>query len=293
MQQVRIFTPSEILRPGDPGPPDLSKFINKFLAQGDSWFSIGALPPTATTNLLSGLVLEKSACAVNCARPGKKLVHMVDAHRDPAFVDLLLGIDAMPWNGILLSGGGNDLIDALRTPPVDKYGKPIPRGQRLLLTPAERGNAVDPEDFVSEDGWQLFEAHLIPQFLEFVAKRDDPHSKSQGVPIVAHTYDFVTPRNAGAGLGQGPWLFPALMTYAVPDALWDAISDLFIKRLSTLMHGLQLPELYVVDTQGTCIRADMGSQGSNEDWANEIHPNRSGYSKLSKVFGAGIDLAMH
>ena len=48
MHPLHIIQPSELLHPADGTVPDFAPFRYKFLAQGDSWFSIGAVPPTGT-----------------------------------------------------------------------------------------------------------------------------------------------------------------------------------------------------------------------------------------------------
>lgn len=291
MPSITTITPGQLLNPGE-NPVDLNLFRHRFLAQGDSWFSFGSLLPWATGNLINPLRLAASACAVNCARPGKQLVHMVDSRRDPGFLSLLIGIQAIAWSGILLSGGGNDLIDALSTPSVDAAGQAVPPALRLLRTPAERGRVTAPAGYVSEAGWATFEAHLVAQFHEFVAVRDAAASLSRGVPVFVHTYDVITPRDAGAGLNHGPWLAPALRAYAIPPADWQALTRHLLQRLATLMQALALPNLHVVQTQGTLVAAAPGSSGSSNDWENEIHPNPGGYAKLAAVLGAAIDAVM-
>ena len=292
MPAIKLLRPAEVFGSGEAGPADLSPYRWKFLAQGDSWFSFGSLFPPATGNLLLPLRLRGAACAVDCAHPGRELVHMVDARREADFINLLVGNDEMPWDAILLSGGGNDLIDAIGTPAVDAGGNAVDPGLRLLLTAAERGSVSSADGYISEAGWATFDAHLTAQFHEFVGVRDHPRSKSQGVPIFVHTYDFVTPRNAGAGLGFGPWLAPALQAYAVPPEDWDALGRRFLQRLSALMLALDLPALTVVQTQGTLTPAADGSTGRSNDWENEIHPDPDGYAKLAAVFGAVIDATM-
>ena len=293
MPAIQLIQPSAVLHPGEAGPVDFAPFEWRFLAQGDSWFSFGSLLPWATSNLLNPLELKASACAVNCAVPGKELVHMVDARRDPSFLNLLLGVFEMPWTALLLSGGGNDLIDAIRTPFIDRHGKPVDPALRLLLTPAERGDPANPDGYISEAGWATFEAHLVAQFHEFVAARDDARSQSQGVPIFCHTYDIVTPRNAGAGPNLGPWLWPALNAYGVPDDadIRIALARAFLERLEVLLLMLDLPNLHVVPTQGILEPADAVS-GPSHDWENEIHPNPGGYAKLAKRYGAAIDAVL-
>lgn len=275
---------------GNSNPFDFGPFTWKFLAQGDSWFSIGGF----TTNMLTPLALSQSAVAVNCAHPGWEMVRMVDARRAPDFVNLLLGRVAEQWDAILLSGGGNDVIDFLRTPLVDAQGRPVTRDFRPLLLPAERGNATAAKDFVSETGWALFSQYLEAQYHELVGMRDSPNSKSQGVPIFVHTYDWITPRFAPALPGiAGPWLAPEFQDkYSIPPILWDDLSDLFIGRLRALIRGLALPNVFAIDTMGCCNRADPGTTGQSGNWANEIHPDAGGYVKLAARFATGIDAAM-
>ena len=125
MQPMAIYSPWHL---GSSEPPDLSSPAYRFLAEGDSWFSIGALNPAKNSNLLFEMAFEQSACAVNCAAPGDTLRRMSQISTDRNFVELLCGRRARIWDGLLLSCGGNDLIDALQA-----RGTQIPPDRRLLL----------------------------------------------------------------------------------------------------------------------------------------------------------------
>ena len=46
-----VITPSQ-LKDSEAGGFDLKLFDKRYLAQGDSWFSIGHFPPWSTTNIL-------------------------------------------------------------------------------------------------------------------------------------------------------------------------------------------------------------------------------------------------
>lgn len=130
MKQIQVYTPAQVLNGEDPAP--LSSYILQFLAQGDSWFSIGAIPPSFTTNLFDGMCTSTiGACAVNCAMPGAKLSLMVSTTRDPQFMAFLNGVQSRQWAGLLLSGGGNDLIEAAQEPPTNTPD------MRLFATSAE------------------------------------------------------------------------------------------------------------------------------------------------------------
>jgi lysophospholipase L1-like esterase len=285
------YSPLDVLH-DRPRAGNFPQYARKFLAQGDSWFSFGSANALETGSLLDPMEFATHCCVVNCAHPGDVLAHMVEQRRETSFLNLPIGGQSWAWDAILLSAGGNDLIDFLRTPAVDGQGRPVAQNLRALLTKDERGAANTPEACISEEDWATFVQHIVPQFHEFVALRDSAASKCQGVPYFAHTYDFTTPHNAGAGLGAGPWLYPSLVAYGVPQRHWIGLTRRFLNRLAALMKALNLPNFHVIDTQGTLVPADLGSARDNHDWANEIHPNRDGYPKLAEVFAAGIAAGM-
>ena len=269
---------------------DLERFEKKYLAQGDSWFSIGHIPPWSTTNVLQQMVLSRSAVAVNCAHPGMELSHMADTSTEPAFLNLLNGSGnpklAWKWDAILMSGGGNDLIDAALAAPQAELDA------RLFLRADEWPASGGVERYLSQPGWQTFFDHLDLVLFNLLQERD--RNVNLGVPLLLHTYDFVTVRNAPAGLGFGPWLYKAMNdTYRIPATDWDALCDVLIRRLQTLMKNLgqkyAARKLIVVDTVGTLTRADPGTSGVSGDWENEIHPTPHGYSLLAKAWRGPID----
>ena len=269
---------------------DLERFEKKYLAQGDSWFSIGHMPPWATTNVLQQMALLRSAVVVNCAHPGMELSHMADTSTEPTFLNLLNGsgnkLLAWKWDAILMSGGGNDLIDAAQADP-----KAEPKA-RLLRRADEWPADGGVEGYVSEPGWQVFADHLDLVLFNLLEERD--RNVNQGVPLLLHTYDYVTVRNAPAGSGLGPWLYRAMKDiYRIPAADWDALSDTLIRRLQTLMRGLGQKyagrNVVVVDSVGTLTRAEPGTSGVSGDWENEIHPTPHGYSLLAQVWRGPLD----
>ncbi|MBV8603431.1 MAG: hypothetical protein JO224_01980 [Pelomonas sp.] len=279
---LHLIGPNDVSTPeGGLYPFDL--FAHRYLAQGDSWFSIGAIPPTATTNLLQPLQLAQAAVAVNCAIPGRALAHMTDRLGNPGFIKLL---DQWTWDALLLSGGGNDLIDAAQVGPDQ------PAALRLLATAAERPADPAPDDCISAPGWATFAAHLGQVFGEFMALRAT--GPNQATPLVLHDYAFLTPRFAPAGPGFGPWLAPALQAFDVPAPLWKPVADALLARLGALLHALvaahQDGTLQLVDSQTVAlVQADPASTGASGDFANEIHPAASGYARLAAAWAPVLD----
>ena len=274
------------------GHPEEFDFVERILlAQGDSWFSIGSIPPGLTSNLLAQMELTRSAAVVNCARPGMELAHMTDTSTQQSFRKLLTGRFAVKWDAILFSGGGNDLIDAASVGPDE------PPGLRLLATAAERGPTPASGDaYISTPGWQTFENHMTAVFNALVAFRDSGINRQK--PMVFHTYAHIMPRPSPVGLGHGPWLQPAMVAFAVPQTDWLAVSSALMDRLADLFARLIAAqrivdpgcELYLVDSQPVpLVLADPTASGPSGDFMNEIHPTRAGYSKLSTAWRAPLD----
>lgn len=284
MPDIRLISPAELDGIGDAGPFPIGDFALRFLAQGDSWFSIGAIPPFLTSNLFDKLTLSKSAVAVNCARPGAELVHMVDSTSHKTFLQLLNGNKAMRWTALLLSGLGNDVISASQSPPT------APADRRLLARPDERSATGPASRYISEPGWTTFDGHARAVFAELLRQRD-LKPVNRGLPIVLHTYDHATPRNSPAGAGFGPWLFKAMQAYAVPQADWPAVGTELLGRVGALIRSIAQadPTVHVVDTLGTLVPAATTDAGPTMHWQNEIHPTRTGYRLLGDVWEVTLE----
>ena len=292
------LTPVDPLRvlssAGHPEEFDLVERI--LLAQGDSWFSIGAIPPGLTSNLLAQMELTRSAAVVNCARPGIELSHMSDTSTQRTFRKLLAEKNfAVKWDAILFSGGGNDLINAA------SIGPNVPPNLRLLATAAERGpNPATGDDYISAPGWQTFETHMTAVFDGVVALRDSGINRQ--VPMVFHTYAHIMPRPAPVAPGHGPWLQPAMVAFAVPKQDWLAVSSALIDRLADLFARLMAAhraidpgcELHLVDSRPVpLVLGDQSATGPSGDFFNEIHPTRGGYTKLVAAWRAPVDQILH
>jgi len=286
---LTVISPAQVLVTGDQNPYPLDWFDRRCLAQGDSWFSIGAIPPGRTSNILAEMSLAKSVVAVNCAHPGRTLSHMTDTSSEPQFLRLLTGTQARQWDALLLSGGGNDLIDAVGAGPAH------PPEQRLLATAAERGADPATADYLSATGWDTFASHLRTVFDWLLAVRAGSINKD--APMFFHTYAYLQPRPAPAGPGFGPWLQPALDAFAVPAEQRAPISKLLIDRLADLLTSIVDAHpgagLTLIDTRAAGLApADEGSTGASGDYANEIHPSFGGYAKLATVWRAALDAAL-
>lgn len=118
-------------------------------------------------------------------------------------------------------------------------------------------------------------------------------SPNAQTPIVAHVYDYPTPRNAkskfiGIGVG-GPWIYSALKTNDVPEEFWISITDYIFEYLaiSIMELGNSIENFHVVSsTRETLARARLGTTDADGDWLNEIHPTSDGYGKLATIISS-------
>lgn len=285
MKPLAVYSPWHL---SSSEPPDLSSQAYRFLAEGDSWFTLGTLNPAKNSNLLFEMAFERFACAVNCASPGDTLRRMAQMNRDREFVGLLVGRTARLWDAVLLSCGGNDLIDAVQV-----RGAGIPPAKRLLLESGEWGDtSLGPQRYLSDAGWQTFSTYLKANLAHLVALRD--RGPSRGCPIFLHGYACPTPRPSGAG-PTGPWLYPSLVAYGIPGDDWIGVARVLIKRLASLLaecaaDAAAFPNLHFFDTTEIAIEpAALGSTGEDGDWVNEIHLTWRGYEKLALPWAAFIE----
>ena len=284
MPDITLIVPSQ-LNGGEAGGFPMDEFPLQFLAQGDSWCSIGSIPPFLTSNLFDKMSLSQRAVAVNCARPGAQLQHMTNTTNNRVFLQLLNGKATRRWTALLLSGLGNDVISAAQSPPTS------PAARRLLASKTEWGRAAARASrYISQAGWQTFEQHAAEVFQVLLQNRDKS-TVNRGIPIVLHTYDFATPRNAAAGPGFGPWLFKAFTAYEIPTPDWIALATELLMRVRRLVRRIAATDanLHVVDTQGTLQPARITDRGPTVHWQNEIHPTRAGYRLLGDVWEVQLE----
>ncbi|MFJ4292808.1 hypothetical protein ACIP1U_23940 [Cupriavidus sp. NPDC089707] len=265
--------------------PDFNLFTLKLLAQGDSWFSINGLSLFTASSILMRSRFTADTIVVNCADPADLLKHMVDWRNDPFFFRYLAAGSNFEekWDGLLISGGGNDLIDALGVLPQDAHGVPRMQAERLLLTPSERAATGSIERYVSQDGWAVFRAHMLEQYRALETLRATS-ARNQGIPIFTHCYAYAQPRNVGAG-PLGPWLHPALLAYDVPPEDWLALTRHFIDLLhDEVITRSSLANLHILDTRALIPPASPNPGVKDPNWLNEIHPTAKGYDLIAPAF---------
>ena len=248
----------------------------RLIAEGDSWFTIGGLQLQNPwfSNILFTLRFNDTTLILNLASPGDTIKHISSMPRDISFKFAIEDHPNHPWNAILLSAGGNDLIDMAHT---------------LILNKLERqGLSINgPQDYCNTFAVDSFLQNIENNFHRLAAIRG-----RHKIPIVIHTYDYPTPRNApslffGVGL-FGPWLYPCILNAEIPKNQWVKITDYLFDKLADRVLSLstgqnKITDFHVIDTRNTLIRAKLDSTGESGDWLNEIHPSKNGYKKIARL----------
>lgn len=259
-----------------PMDPDDPFYDWRLLAEGDSWFTIGAIP---SSNLLFELRMKKRTVVLNLGYPGDTIANVSQLSTNPEFTRRLVHPNwASDWTALLLSGGGNDLIDQA--------------ADIIRSTPTGTGKKA--AHYVNAERLEIFKQGVQAGYRTIVALRDSDGSPNQGKPIIVHTYDYPTPRPSPANFLIAPitkpWMHPVFERCQVPKSLRIQVSDIMLDTLAdTLVElGKELPAFYVVDTRNTLERADIESKGNSGDWLNEIHPNSDGYRKIANKLAAKL-----
>ena len=248
-----------------------------FLAQGDSWFDYTC--GYALIHWLKGLFKPENAYFDNIAASGRTLRQMLSRE----FKEHLAAgpPNGQPWNGVLLSGGGNDICGV---PHFRDWLKPydggIPRPEYYITT-----------DFDHE--LSILEG-IYEEAIDLVGKF------THGAKLFAHDYDFAIPDNrCVTGRSPhlrrdfhfcfaGPWLWPYFEERGfhqpgdpVPQLTKDIITAM-LKRFSAMLESLErrYPDRFcLVRTQGVLTPIQ-----SMKLWVNELHPYDDSFKVLAQSF---------
>jgi lysophospholipase L1-like esterase len=254
----------------------------RLLAEGDSWMDKSG---PATGSLPEYLAREftqrgEDVLIVNIATAGHTLRRITGTLQG----DFAWWLRQQRFDAILLSAGGNDLIDAARDPDP---------GQGLLRDLHGRALPADAADAIRPGALAALQDYLDLNFSVLVdAVRAD--ARNAATPVLVHGYDVPTARDAPALSGGHAWLHAAYRKNGIDPSLWPALTAQLFGALGDTVEGwVELhPGVISVPTVGLLTPAAAGSTGSSGDWLNEIHPNGKGWRKLARVWADALEAAL-
>jgi lysophospholipase L1-like esterase len=251
-----------------------TKTAGVLIAEGDSWFDY---PMQDVLRLLEDdhlfdveSVAHKGDCVEDMAHSKGQFEEF--ARR----LEKLLRDGKMP-RAILLSGGGNDIAG-------DEFV--------ILLNHAASTLPALNEDIVRG----LIDIRLKEAYASILSGLT-AISKSyldRPIPIVTHGYDYPVPDGRGFMGGwwklPGPWLKPGFQRKGHGDLAKNTLLIVqLIDRFNTMLAAVSaLPafaHVHYLDLRGT-LKHDATYK---KHWANEMHPNATGFDLVTKKFVDVID----
>lgn len=280
-RRVTVISPDQLEGNGQINKPGIiyswNDYDRHYLAEGDSWFSLSdILSPSFLYRFGNNVPLKQGTLIVNCSYPGDTLARMVDWSKNLNFPKLLANKKfGWEWDGILLSAGGNDIIEAALAP------------SGILRACA---NPASFQDFIVTSAMAALKDHLEDYFRYLVSLRDTSEiAANRTIPIYFHTYGYPTPRNAPASV-SGPWLYKAFKEKSIPQPYWNDLADALMNELAIWLRSYAKlsTSLSLIDTLNnvSLVRADANDTGNSGDWLNEIHLNNSGKDKVAAYWAS-------
>lgn len=260
---------------------DMGPFDKTYLAEGDSWMDRSSLTQLSLPYYLAmeANARGRSVLIINVAKAGDTMRNISSVMQG----EFMWWLKQFTYNGILFSAGGNDFIDAARDAPP---GKGLLRDMTGQPLPADGYECVEPAALSA-----LVKNYLDPNF-DKLAKAIRASTQNGNTPVYLNCYDTPTARNARAAPDIGPWLYTAYQKNHIDSSLWLALTAGIFRDVKQTVTGFALRNANVstVPTTGVLSPAAENTTGSSGDWANEIHPNASGWAKLAKVWADELGL---
>jgi lysophospholipase L1-like esterase len=265
---ARTAIPAETLRALAVPPP-----TGLLVAEGDSWFDY------PFHDVLTMLEDEHGFDVESVAHKGDTVEDM--AYSGGQFDDFARLLEKVLRQGrvpdaILLSGGGNDIAGNEFATLLNHAASGLPP----INDDVVRG-VID----VRTKNAYVFLISGLGEIAMRLLKRP--------IPVIVHGYDYAVPDGRGflGGFGflPGPWLQPGFQRKGFSNldantAVVQKLIDRFNAMLSQLPRSDGFGHVRYVDLRDTLSHG----AGYKRDWANELHPSKSGFSAVANKIASAI-----
>lgn len=235
----------------------------QIFAEGDSWFDYPV--PLFGGGIIPRLEHLLGVPILNLAKAGDEVRFMLGVGERKLLAEQLMnGCPAGgPWDVLLFSGGGNDIVDNPMALWIKDFDPAIPIADHIYRA--------------------RFDAALTlvrAGYEDLIALRNQ---LSPNTRLVFHAYDFALPDGRGI-CRLGPWLKPTFDLRKFPTGTAAAeVVKAMLKEFATMLKALEgkHPQVTFINAQGT-----LSPQSSS--WHNELHPSRDGFKQFAGIFHAKL-----
>ena len=255
------------------GPP--AKEV--LLAEGDSWFDY------PFHHILRMLEDKHFYDVESVAHKGDRVEDM--AYGGGQLEEFTHRLDKLLRNGIipkaiLLSGGGNDIAG-------EEFG--------MLLNHANSPIAGLNDNIIKGVTERLTLAYVtIIKGITVISN----NRLNTRLPIIVHGYDYAIPDGRGFLGGwaflPGPWLEPGFRRKGFSElpkraGLVKQLMDSFNEMLETIISVKEFKHVHYINLRNT-LKSSLSPQDNyREDWANELHPTKKGFEKITQKFADEVE----
>jgi hypothetical protein len=229
----------------------------QIFAEGDSWFEYPV--PFFGGSIIPRLEHRLGVPILNLAKAGDEVRYMLGVEERAVLTKHLTdGCPAGgPWDVLLFSGGGNDIV-----------------GNPMALWVNDWDPALPPADHIKKARFDAALALVRAAYEDLIALRD---KLSPTTLLIFQGYDFAIPDGRGI-CGLGPWLKPTFDLCKFPAlAARQAVVKVMLEQFAAMLRSLVGAKVTFINGQGT-----LAPQSSS--WHNELHPARAGFESFADIF---------
>jgi len=246
-----------------PKPTELAPKVTGFaplqiLAEGDSWFDYPV--PFFGGGIITRLENRLGVPILNLAKAGDEVRYMLGVEERTILAQYFsAGCPAGgPWDVLLFSGGGNDIVD-----------------NPMALWVKDWNPAIPPADHINKPRFDSALALVRAGYEDLIELRDQ---LSPNTRLIFQGYDFAIPDGRGI-CHLGPWLKPTFDLRRFPNrAAASEVTKAMLKQFAAMLTSLaRRPNVTFIKTQGTL-------PPRTSSWHNEMHPSSSGFDAFAYIF---------
>ncbi len=230
----------------------------QIFAEGDSWFDYPV--PFFGGGIVPQLESRLGVPILNLAKAGDEVRYMLGVEERKLLTEHLTnGCPAGgPWDVLLFSGGGNDIVD-----------------NPMALWVKDWAPAVPPASLINQPRFDAALALVRAGYEDLIELRDELSPNTQ---LVFQGYDFAIPDGRGICY-LGPWLKPTFDLRKFPTlGARQAVVKAMLQQFAAMLTPLATrPKVKFINGQGT-----LPPQTSS--WHNELHPAKAGFEKFADIF---------